>query len=141
MRHTHVSIRIHCVFSTKERRPSIPEDLQPRLWAFIGGIARRIGAKAIAVGGMSDHVHVLLLLPATMALAKAVQTLKANSSRWLHETTGKPFEWQEGYAAFRVSISQTDATVAYIHNQREHHARRGFDQELALMLEPHHIES
>ena len=141
MRHTHVSIRIHCVFSTKERRPSIPEDLQPRLWAFIGGIARRIGAKAIAVGGMSDHVHVLLLLPATMALAKAVQTLKANSSRWLHEVTGKPLEWQEGYAAFSVSISHTDATVAYIHNQREHHAKRGFDQELARMLERHHIES
>ena len=53
---------------------------------------------------------------------------------------GKPFEWQEGYAAFSVSISHTDATVAYIHNQREHHAKRGFDQELARMLEQHHIE-
>lgn len=140
MRHTHVSIRIHCVFSTKERRGSIPEELQPRLWAFIGGIARRVGMKAIAVGGMSDHVHVLLLLPATMALAKAVQTLKANSSRWLHEITGKPFEWQEGYAAFSVSISQTDATVRYIHNQREHHAKRGFDEEFARMLEQHNMQ-
>jgi len=91
--------------------------------------------KAIAVGGMSDHVHVLLLLPATMALAKGVQTLKANSSRWLHETTGKPFEWQEGYAAFSVSISQTDATVAYIHNQRQHHVKRGFDEECARLVE------
>jgi putative transposase len=134
VRHTHLSIRIHCVFSTKERRPSIPEDLQPRLWAFIGGIARRTGMKAIAVGGMSDHVHVLLLLPATITLAKAVQTLKANSSRWLHETTAKPFEWQEGYAAFSVSISQTDATVAYILNQRAHRARRGFDEEFARMV-------
>lgn len=135
MRHTHVSIRVHCVFSTKERRPLIPEEIQPRLWAFIGGIARRIGMKAVAVGGMNDHIHVLLLLPATMALAKAVQTIKANSSRWLHEITGKPFEWQEGYAAFSVSISQTDATVAYIRNQREHHAKRGFDEEFARMLE------
>jgi len=135
MRHTHVSVRIHCVFSTKERRASIPEEIQPRLWAFIGGIAPRVGMKAIAVGGMSDHVHVLLLLPATMALAKAVQTLKANSSRWLHETTRQPFEWQEGYAAFGVSISQTDATVAYIHNQRQHHAKRGFDEEFARLVE------
>ena len=135
MRHTHVSIRIHCVFSTKERRASIPEEIQPRLWAFIGGIARRVGVKAIAVGGMDDHVHILLLLPPTITLAKAVQTLKANSSRWLHETFGKPFEWQEGYAAFSVGISQTDATVAYIHNQRELHAKRGFDEELSRMVE------
>ena len=91
--------------------------------------------KAIAVGGMNDHVHILLLLPLTIAVAKAVQTIKANSSRWLHEITGKPFEWQEGYAAFSVSISQTDATVAYIHNQRQHHAKRGFDEEIERMVE------
>jgi len=141
MRHTHVSLRVHCVFSTKGRAPSIPDELQPRLWAFIGGIARRLGTKAIAVGGIQDHVHVLLLLPATMALAKAVQTLKANSSRWLHEVTGRRFEWQEGYAAFSVSISQTNATVAYIRNQREHHAKRGFDEELVRMLEKHGLEA
>ena len=141
MKHTHVSLRVHCVFSTKGRAPSIPAELQPRLWAFIGGIARRLGMKAIAVGGIQDHVHVLLLLPATMALAKAVQTLKANSSRWLHEMTGRQFEWQEGYAAFSVSISQTDATVTYIRNQREHHAKRGFDEELVRMLEKHGLEA
>lgn len=137
MKHTHVSLRVHCVFATKGRVPSIPDRLQPRLWAFMGGIARRLGMKAIAVGGIQDHVHILLLLPATIALAKAVQTLKANSSRWVHKVTGRPFEWQEGYAAFSVSISQTDATVAYIRKQREHHAQRAFDEELARMLEKH----
>jgi len=59
--------------------------------------------KAISVGGMRDHVHILLLLPPTITLAKAVQAIKANSSRWMHETTGKPFEWQEGYAAFSLA--------------------------------------
>ena len=141
VKHTHVSVRIHCGFSTKGRSPSIPDALQPRLWAFMGGIARRLGMKAIAVGGTRDHVHILLLLPPTIALAKAVQALKANSSRWLHQTTGKPFVWQEGYAAFSVSISQTEATVAYIHNQREHHVRRGFGEELARMLERHGMEN
>jgi len=141
MKHTHVSLRVHCVFTTKGRVPSIPDELQPRLWAFIGGIARRLGMKAIAVGGVQDHVHILLLLPATIALAKAVQALKANSSRWLHEITSRQFEWQEGYAAFSVSISQTDATVAYIRKQREHHARRGSDEELARMLEKHGLEA
>ena len=139
MNHTRVSLRIHCIFSTKERCATIPEDLQPRLWAYLGGTARALGMKAMAVGGTRDHVHVFLLLPPTPALATAVQKLKANSSRWLHEQTGKPFQWQEGYAAFSVSISHTQATVAYILNQRQHHARRSFDEEMQRilgMLEP-----
>jgi REP element-mobilizing transposase RayT len=93
------------------------------------------------VGGTRDHAHILLLLPPTIALAKAVQALKANSSRWLHQTTGKRFGWQEGYAGFSVGISQTDTTVAYILNQREHHANRGFNEELALMLERHGMQA
>jgi REP-associated tyrosine transposase len=137
MKHTRVSVRVHCVFSTKNRAMAIPEALQPRTWAFIGGIARRLGTKAIAVGGMSDHVHILLLLSPTISLAETVQKIKANSSRWLHEQTGRPFQWQEGYAAFSVSISHTDATVAYILNQRKHHERRTFDQELAAILPKH----
>ncbi|MGH9649398.1 MAG: transposase, partial [Terriglobales bacterium] len=73
MKHTRVSLRVHCIFSTKDRRPAIPETLQARTWAFIGGIARNLGMKAIAVGGMADHAHVLLLLPPTIPLAEAVQ--------------------------------------------------------------------
>ena len=140
MKHTRVSLRVHCIFSTKDRRPAIPETLQARTWAFIGGIARNLGMKAIAVGGMADHAHILLLLAPTMPLAEAVQKIKANSSRWLREQTGKPFQWQEGYAAFSVSISHTDATVAYILNQRKHHERRSFDQELAAILKRHRME-
>ena len=137
MKHTHVSVRIHCVFGTKDRQPVIAEEFQPRLWQFLGGIARRLEMKAIAVGGTRDHVHILLLLPPTIPLAEAVQKLKANSSRWMREQTGKRFEWQEGYAAFSVSISHTDATVAYILNQRAHHARRGFGEELGRILARH----
>jgi REP element-mobilizing transposase RayT len=140
MKHTRVSLRVHCIFSTKDRRPAIPEGLQARAWAFMGGIARNLGSTAIAVGGMADHVHILLLLSPTMALAEAVQKIKANSSRWLREQTGKPFHWQEGYAAFSVSISHTDATVAYIRNQKKHHERRGFDEELAAILKKHRME-
>jgi len=139
MKHTHVSVRIHCIFGTKDRQPLVPDDLQSRLWQFLGGIARRLEMKAIAVGGTRDHLHILLLLPPTIALAEAMQKLKANSSRWMHEQTGRPFEWQEGYAAFSVSISHTDATVAYILNQRSHHARRGFGEELARILSRHRI--
>lgn len=140
MKHTRVSVRIHCVFGTKERCPTIPERLQARLWAFIGGIARRLGMTAIEVGGYRDHVHVLLLLPPTFALATAIQKIKANSSRWLHEQTGVSFQWQEGYGAFSIGISQTDRTIDYIRRQAEHHRRRGFADEMAAMLRKHGME-
>ena len=140
MKHTRVSLRVHCIFSTKDRRPAIPVALQPRAWAFVGGIARNLGIKAIAVGGIADHVHLLLLLSPTVTLAETVQKIKANSSRWLREQTGRPFQWQEGYAAFSVSISHTDATVAYILNQVEHHRKRTFDAEFAAILRKHRVE-
>ena len=113
--------------------------MQDRAWAFIGGIARNIGATAIAVGGIADHVHILLMLPPTMALSATIQKIKANSSRWMHEQTSRPFEWQEGYAAFSVGIVQTDQTVEYILHQKEHHARRTFGEELARILAKHHV--
>ena len=76
----------------------------------------------------------LLLLSPAVPLATAVQKIKANSSRWLHETTGRSFQWQEGYAAYSISISHTDATVRYILNQREHHKRHTFNEELDRIL-------
>ncbi len=131
--HTFVSIRVHFVFGTSGRDRAIPSDLQPRLWAYIAGIARNLGATVYAVGGMDDHAHVFIGIPATQPVAKAVQTIKTNSSRWIREH--RPgFEWQEGYAAFSVSISHTDDVIAYIQNQSEHHKRRGYGVELALML-------
>jgi putative transposase len=137
--HNRVSLRVHCIFSTKDRDCTIPQDLQDRAWAFIGGIARNIGMTAIAVGGIADHVHILLLLPPTSALSAAIQKIKANSSRWIHEQTRRPFDWQEGYAAFSVGIAQTDATVEYILHQKEHHQRRGYTEELARILAKHNM--
>ena len=85
MPHSLVNNRVHVIFSTKGRQKSLPEDAQPRIWAFIGGIARQNGFTAIAVGGMEDHVHALLALPATMPLAKAVQLIKGGSSKWCNQ--------------------------------------------------------
>ena len=93
----------------------------------------------LAIGGASDHVHVLVSLPATLSIAKAMQLLKGNSSKWLRETFPKMhfFAWQEGYAAFSISVSGVDATVAYIRNQTEHHRTRSFREEYAAMLKRH----
>jgi len=104
---SYVSSYFHCVFSTKERRPLITPDLRQRLWPFLGGIARQNKMKAIEVGGVEDHVHVLLSLPSTLAISKALQLLKGGSSKWVHETfpEHRLFGWQEKYGAFSTSVS------------------------------------
>jgi REP element-mobilizing transposase RayT len=138
--HTFVSVRVHYVFGSASREHAIQPEMQPRLWSYIAGIARNIDATVYAVGGMDDHVHVFIGVPPMMPVAKAVQTIKANSSRWIRETV-PGFEWQEGYAAFSVSIAGTDETIAYIQNQAEHHTRRDYGEELAAMLRKHHMQA
>jgi putative transposase len=139
MSHTYVSDLVHCVFSTKGRRNSIAADKQTQLWSYPGGIARKNGFKAIAIGGTGNHIHILLSIPATMPLAKAVQLLKGGSSKWMNDTGGI-FEWQKGYGAFTVGISQQAHTVAYINSQAEHHQKHSFEEEFIAFLQKHGIE-
>ena len=137
--HSFVSCLMHVVFSTKDRRPFITPELQERLWPYLGGIARENKMRAILVGGVADHIHILLSLPSTLAISKAVQLIKGNSSKWVHETFPQhaAFEWQEGYGAFSLGVSGIEATVAYIENQAEHHRRRTFQEELKVILDKH----
>jgi len=141
MGHTYVRNPLHVVFSTKERRPmsaAVPE----RLWPYMGGIARANGFRAIAVGGRPDHTHLLLVLPATMALAKAVQLIKGGSSKWVHETfpDERSFAWQEGYGAFGVSASLEEKTIRYIESQEAHHRHMTFEDEFLTLLRKHGVE-
>jgi REP element-mobilizing transposase RayT len=94
--HSFTSCLVHCVWSTKNREPSLTSDLRARLWPYLGGIAKQNQMKMLAIGGMADHVHVLLSLPATLSIATAMQLLKGNSSKWLRETFPKmrSFAWQ-----------------------------------------------
>ncbi|MGA9511688.1 MAG: IS200/IS605 family transposase [Candidatus Sulfotelmatobacter sp.] len=140
MPHTYVSELIHCVFSTKQRRNLISPDVQPRFWSFLGGIARKNGFKALMVGGTENHVHILLSLPATVPLAKAMQLIKGASSRWMNETFKTEFAWQEGYGAFTVGVSQKNDTIAYIQQQAEHHRRRDFEEEFVAFLKKNAME-
>jgi len=141
MSHSYVSNLMHCTFSTKERYPWINSDLESRLWPYIGGIAREHRMKALAIGGVFDHVHALLSLPSTMSFAKAVQLIKGGSSKWIHDEFRhlKKFEWQEGYGAFSVSASQVARTIAYIERQKEHHRKRTFKEEFITLLDKHHV--
>ena len=140
--HSFVSCLMHVVFSTKERQTWIKPEIQDRLWPYLGGIARENKMKALKVGGVEDHVHILLSLPSTLAIAKAVQLLKGNSSKWIHETFPKlkTFEWQKGYGAFSISVSGVEDTIKYIENQAEHHRKKSFKDELKAFLKKHELE-
>src|SRR6267378_8690218 len=85
MGHSYSQNLIHCVYSTEGRRNLIRTDLQPALWAFKGSIAKQKGIQLVSAGGTSNHAHILIALSPTMALAKALQTIKAYSSRWMAE--------------------------------------------------------
>ncbi len=140
MSHRYESLLVHCVFSTKNRLPIIPEPMKHRLWEYIGGIARTNKFKALAVGGMPDHVHALLSLPATLLVAKAVQLIKGGSSKWLNDhLSRRSFAWQDAYGVFTVGISQVESTIRYINRQERHHAKITFAEEFRRILDRHGI--
>jgi len=138
--HTYISNRVHIVFAAKEHRELIPENLLQELWAFVHGICKRLNIRTYAIGGVRDHVHVFVGLPGTIRLSEAVQKIKANSSRFLHEKGVKDFAWQEGYGAFSVGVSQSEATIRYVRTQAEHHAKRDFRAEFVAMLSMHGLK-
>ena len=139
MSHSYICCLVHVVFSTAEHQPLIRPNIQNRLHPYIGGIARENGMAALAVGGVADHIHVLLSLSRVTAVAKAVQLLKAGSSKWVKEryAEAKGFSWQEGYGAFSVSISQREKVVHYILRQDVHHKRMSFAEEFSKLLRAH----
>jgi putative transposase len=141
MANTYTALNIHYIFSTKNRAPIVVGNLRERLWAFMGGIARENGMKARCIGGIADHVHLLVSMPTTLSIAKGIQLIKGGSSAWVHETFPeiRHFAWQEGYGAFSVSVSHVADTVAYIEKQEEHHRLKTFQGEYLAFLKKHEI--
>ena len=133
---THLCLNIHVVFSTKERCPYIEPTWRERLHAFLGGAIRQTGAVPDAVGGVGDHVHLLVGLRAAHCLADVVQDIKTASSKWVHrEIRQHIFSWQEGYGAFTVSPSHRVRVKSYIANQEEHHRQKTYQEEYLELLE------
>ena len=131
MSHTHAWVLVHCIFSTKKRANLIPDTEE--LCRYLTGVARAKDITLLAAGGIANHIHLLIAVPPAIALAKAVQELKGNSSRWLRER-GVRFQWQEGYGAFSVSQSQKHVVADYIARQAEHHRKWSFEQEFMTLL-------
>ncbi len=108
----------------------------------MAGIIQQLGGIALLINGVADHVHILLSLPATAAPSEFIGKLKANSSKWVHESfpEHRDFAWQLGYSAFSVSFSQKQGVPDYIAGQEEHHAKNSFQEELIAFLKKHAIE-
>ena len=142
MANTYASIYIHYVFSTKKREALITEKARERLWAYMGGVARENHMTARCIGGVADHMHLLISMPTSLAIAKGIQQIKGASSVWMRETFPEVhgFAWQEGYGAFSVSKSHIDETVAYIEGQDEHHRHKSFQEEYLAFLRKHEID-
>jgi putative transposase len=139
MPHTYSTNLLHCVFSTKERADLIPHDAQEDLHAYLFGTAKNLGIEIMAIGGTTNHIHILMALPPKHPLSYAVRDLKANSSRWMRER-GLSFSWQEGFGAFSVSPSQSPIVKKYIRNQAAHHQKRNFEEEFLLLLKKSGID-
>lgn len=132
---THVSLHYHLIFSTKERYPLIAPEWRGRLHAFLGGEVRTLKGHPTEIGGMADHVHLLIGLRATHCLADVMRDVKAGSSKWVHDEIGlAAFNWQEGYGAFTVGPTQIDSVRRYIQNQEIHHQHTSFQQEYLEFL-------
>ena len=141
MAQSHSSILVHLVFSTKERAPFLIPDIRTELFRYLSGILVGESATPHAIGGVADHVHLLLTLPRTKTIATLAEALKTSSSKWL-KTKGnefRPFSWQHGYGAFSVSHSQLSSVSNYIRSQERHHSQFDFKHEMRVLLSRHDI--
>ncbi|MDQ3667558.1 MAG: transposase [Acidobacteriota bacterium] len=142
MAQTLTSLLVHIVFSTKHRVPIITPDVEPDLFNYMGGILKNNSSPLLAAGGTSNHVHLLVSLSKNIALSVLLKDVKKDSSSWI-KTKGevfKDFHWQDGYGAFSISQFEVPGLKLYIANQKEHHRKRTFQEELIQFLEEYGIE-
>ena len=142
MSQSFTNLLYHLIFSTKDRRPIITLDYQPRLYDYIGGIIREVGGTSLGINGIEDHVHLVTKLRPDKALSDVLRVLKCNASGWMHDVFPSlaEFSWQRGYAAFTVSQSNVEDVRRYVAGQKEHHEKISFRDEFIGFLKENHIE-
>lgn len=130
------SVYLHVVFSTKNRAPFITAELAPRLYQYLTGVALGNETRLVDVGGVADHVHLLLSFGREVTIADTLKALKGGSSRWVHDTFGelRPFAWQAGYGIFSVGYPELGVVKAYIAGQAEHHQNQSYQDEFRHLL-------
>jgi putative transposase len=141
MANTYSQIYLHVVFSVKGRQNLIHKDWKDELYKYICGITNNKEQKVYAIGGVADHIHILVSIKPNIALSDLVRDIKANSSKWINERElikGK-FKWQEGFGAFSYAQSQLDNVIAYINNQEQHHRKKLFKDEYIDLLQKFNV--
>jgi putative transposase len=114
--------------------------IRQELFAYLGGLVKEKGGKLIIVNGISDHIHLLILLPPELSVSDAMRFVKANSSRWMKQRFGKPFAWQKGFGAFSVSRSAVPAVARYIRDQEAHHKTMDLKTEFMTLLKKNEVD-
>ena len=140
---THQQLLYHVVFSTKNRKPYLAnEDRRERVFAYMAGVVNNLDGFALEIGGWVDHAHLLVRIPAKIAVSDFVGRLKASTSKNENETSGLilKFGWQDGFGVFSVSASQKDKVARYIAGQVEHHSQETFETEYIRLLDKHEVE-
>ncbi|WP_146525644.1 IS200/IS605 family transposase [Novipirellula artificiosorum] len=133
---TYHSLHYHLVFSTKNRKPWIKEAWIGRLHSYLGGTLQGMDVKPLDIGGVEDHVHLLMGMKPTHRISDVVRELKKSATEWVHhEIDFAPFGWQDGYAIFSLSPDACPTVSRYIRHQKEHHQKRSFREELIKMLD------
>ena len=140
MSRTFTNLLTHVVFSTKDRAPLIVPEIKAELFAYLGGLTRELKGKAYGINGTTDHVHMLISLPANVSVSEAMRFIKSNSSGWVHDKWKRAFAWQLGYGAFSVSKSNVPEVLKYIAKQEAHHRRISFRDEFVDFLQKHEIQ-
>ena len=138
---TYTRLTYHVVFSTRHRRKLIQNEFRERLYEYIGGIIRFHKGQLIEIGGMEDHLHLLVIFSPARSVSETIRDIKANASKWAKKNaaSGFGFEWQKGYSAFTVSYPQIESVRRYIRNQPVHHRVRTFREEYIEFLKQHRI--
>ena len=141
MPNSYTCLHYHFIFSTKDRRLQLDDDIRARLFQYVGGIFRDLKGCLLAANSLPDHVHLLAGLHPSTAVSDVMREVKSGSSKWIHETYPgrRDFGWQDGFGAFTVSYSQLDEVTRYIANQQQHHQRRTFQEEFIEFLERHGV--
>jgi REP element-mobilizing transposase RayT len=139
--HTFANLLVHAIFSTKDRLPLVASAWRPRLYEYLAGIARQECGPLLKVGGVDNHLHLLLALRTDISAAEAIRKIKSVSSKWVNEErlASRRFAWQAGYGAFSVSASNRDRVSKYIESQEEHHRQHTFEEEFISFLERHGV--
>jgi REP element-mobilizing transposase RayT len=139
---SYTCLQYHIVFSTKDRRCFFDDGIMPRLVDYIGGIIRGLGGTLLGGNGPEDHIHLAAILPHTGTIADVLRDVKSNSSGWLRDVfpSLSGFGWQDGYSAFSVSQSVMPKVLEYIRNQKQHHKKMTYEEEIGRLLKQHGID-